>query len=134
VTSLARPGGNATGINYLAAQIVAKRLSLLRELLPRAVRVAALINPANLTNTELTLRELRTAGRVLGLDVSVYNASTADEIDSAFSAMVKQRPDGLFVAPDSYYSTRGGQLIGSRPSTESPLSIRSETTSRKVAS
>jgi putative ABC transport system substrate-binding protein len=111
VTSLARPGGNATGINYLAAQIVAKRLSLLRELLPRAVRVAALINPANLTNTELTLRELRTAGRVLGLDVSVYNASTADEIDSAFSAMVKQRPDGLFVAPDSYYSTRGGQLI-----------------------
>jgi putative ABC transport system substrate-binding protein len=111
VTSLARPGGNATGINYLAAQIVAKRLTLLRDLLPRAIRVAALINPANLANTELTLRELRTAGRVLGLDVNVHNASTADEIDRAFTAIVKQRPDGLFVAPDSYYSTRREQLI-----------------------
>ena len=111
VTSLAQPGGNATGINYLAAQIVAKRLSLLRDLLPRATRVAALINPANSTNTELTLRELRTAGRVLGLDINVQNASTAEEIDSAFAAIVKQRPDGLFVAPDSYYSTRREQLI-----------------------
>ena len=111
VASFARPGGNATGINYLAAEIVAKRLRLLRELLPRAGRVAALINPANVTNTAATLRELRAAGRTLGLDVDVHNASAADEIDSAFLAMVRQRSDGLFVAPDSYYSTRREQLI-----------------------
>ena len=111
VASFARPGGNATGINYLAAEIVAKRLRLLRELLPRAGRVAALINPANVTNTAATLRELQAAERMLGLDVDVHNASAADEIDSAFLAMVRQRSDGLFVAPDSYYSTRREQLI-----------------------
>ena len=111
VASFARPGGNATGINYLSAEIVAKRLQLLRELLPRASRVAALINPANVSNTRATLRELSAAGRALGLDVEAHDASTEHEIDSAFVKMAQRRPDALFVAPDSYYSTRRQQLI-----------------------
>ena len=111
VASFARPGGNATGINYLVVEVVAKRLQLLRELLPRAGRVAALINPANVSNTAATLRELHAAGRALRLDIDAHNASTEQEIDSAFLTMAARRPDGLFVAPDSYYSTRRAQLI-----------------------
>ena len=110
VASLGRPGGNATGINYFATEIVAKRLGVMRELLPRAVRVAALINPANVPNAKTTLQELKAAAYALGLEIIPYNASTAAEIDSAFTALVRGRPDALFVAPDSYYNTRREQL------------------------
>ena len=110
VASLARPGGNATGINYLTTEIVAKRLGLLRELLPRAARVAVLLNPANVTNAQTTLREVETGARAMALQIQTFNASTSSEIDSAFAALVRWRPDAVFVAPDSFYNTRRVQL------------------------
>ena len=110
VASLARPGGNATGINYFATEIVAKRLGLLRELLPRAARVAVLVNPANVTNAQMTLQEVEAAARAMALQIQIFNASTSSEIDSAFAALVRRRPDAVFVAPDSFYNTRREQL------------------------
>ena len=110
VASLARPGGNATGINYSATEVVAKRLGLLRELLPRATRIAVLLNPANVTNARMTLQELESAADGFGMRLHIVNASTGDEIESAFSALGRRRPDALFVAPDSFYSTRREQL------------------------
>ena len=87
VASLARPGGNATGINYFTTEIVAKRLGLLRELLPRAARVAVLLNPANVANSQTTLQEVETAARAMALQIQTFNASTSSEIDSAFAAL-----------------------------------------------
>ncbi len=110
VASLARPGGNATGIDYFTTEIVAKRLGLLRELLPRATRVAVLLNPANVTNAQMTLQELEAAARAMALQIQIFNASTSSEIDSAFAALVRRRPDAVFVAPDSFYNTRREQL------------------------
>ncbi len=110
VASLARPGGNATGIDYFTTEIVAKRLGLLRELLPRAARVAVLLNPANVTNAQMTLQELEAAARAMALQIQIFNASTSSEIDSAFAALVRRRPDAVFVAPDSFYNTRREQL------------------------
>ena len=110
VASLARPGGNATGIDYFTTEIVAKRLGLLRELLPRAARVAVLVNPANVTNAQMTLQELEAAARAMALQIQIFNASTSSEIDSAFAALVRRRPDAVFVAPDSFYNTRREQL------------------------
>lgn len=110
VASLARPNGNATGINYFTTEIVAKRLGLLRELLPRAARVAVLLNPANVTNAQMTLREVEAAARAMALQIQIFNASTSSEIESAFAALVRWRPDAVFVAPDSFYNTRREQL------------------------
>ena len=110
VASLGRPGGNATGINYSTTEIVAKRLELLREMVPRARRIAVLLNPANVTNARLTLQEVEVAARALRIEIQVHNASTGREIDSAFAALGRQRPNGVFVAPDSFYSTRREQL------------------------
>ena len=110
VASIGRPGGNATGINYSATEVVAKRLGLLRELLPQATRVAVLLNPANVTNTRMTLQEVEAAAGAMGMQIHTLNASTGDEIETAFSALGRRRPDALFVAPDSFYSTRREQL------------------------
>ena len=110
VASLARPGGNATGINYSTTEIVAKRLGLLHELLPRATRVAVLLNPANVTNAQSTSREVEVAARAMALEIRIFNASTSSEIDSAFAALVRRRPDAVFVAPDSFYNTQREQL------------------------
>jgi len=110
VASLARPGGNATGINYFTAEIVAKRLGLLHELLPRAARVAVLLNPANVTNTQRTLQEVEAAARAMALQIQTFNASTISEIDSSFAALARWQPDAVFVAPDSFYNTRREQL------------------------
>lgn len=110
VTSLARPGGNATGINYFATELVAKRFGLLRELLPRATRIAVLVNPANVTNAQATLHETETAARAMRLQTQVFNASTGGEVDAAYVAIGKWRPDAVFVAPDSYFATRREQL------------------------
>lgn len=112
VASLARPGGNATGINYFATELVAKRLGLLRELLPRATRIAVLVNPANVTSAQTTLREVEAAARAMAMQIRTFNASDGGEIDSAFAAIGRWRPDAVFVAPDSYYSTRREQLAG----------------------
>jgi putative ABC transport system substrate-binding protein len=97
VASLSRPGGNATGINFLSEEVAAKRLRLLHDLVPKAVRVAALVNPANAAATENTLRELKDAAPAIGLQIQVLNARTIGEIDAAFATLARERPDVLFV-------------------------------------
>jgi putative ABC transport system substrate-binding protein len=87
VASLARPGGNATGINYFAQEVTAKRLGLLHELVPKAVRIAVLVNPANVPATESTLRDLPEAARAIGLQIQVLKASTRSEIEAAFATL-----------------------------------------------
>jgi putative tryptophan/tyrosine transport system substrate-binding protein len=110
VASLARPGGNATGINFFNQEAVAKRLGLLHDLVPKAVRIAVLVNPTNTSATEPTLREIREAARVLGLQIAVLDASTSPEIEVAFSTLVPDRADALFVAPDSFFTGRPVQF------------------------
>ena len=110
VASLARPGGNLTGINFLTAELVAKRLELLRELVPTATRVAVLVNPANATSTETTLRDVETAARAMGLQIQVLNASTSQEINVAFATFARERPDALFVGLDPFLTSRRVQL------------------------
>jgi putative ABC transport system substrate-binding protein len=97
VTSLARPGGNLTGINFLSLELAEKRLELLRELVPGSTRITVLVNPADATNTESTLRGVERAARTMGLRIQVLNASTIREIDTAFATLVSERPDALFV-------------------------------------
>jgi putative ABC transport system substrate-binding protein len=100
VASIARPGGNATGINVLNVEAITKRLGLLHELVPKAVRIAVLVNPTNPQATEGTLRDIPEAARVLGLQIQVVNASNNDEIDNAFVRLVRDHTDALFVAPE----------------------------------
>jgi putative tryptophan/tyrosine transport system substrate-binding protein len=110
VGSLARPGGNLTGINFFNAELVAKRLGLLHELLPVATRVAVLVNPSNAVTTESTLRDVQSAARAIGLQVQVLNASTSREIDAAFASFADERPDALFVGGDAFFTARRVQL------------------------
>src|SRR6516165_3211154 len=110
VASLARPGGNATGTNFFTQEVEAKRLGLLRELVPKAVRIAVLVNPANVPTAEVTLREVPEAARALGLQIHVLNASTSREIEAAFAALVRDGADALFVAPDGFLTTRRVQF------------------------
>jgi putative ABC transport system substrate-binding protein len=110
VASLAQPGGNLTGINYFNAELVAKRLEVLRELVPTAIRVAVLVNPADATNAESALRDVNVAGRAMGLQIQVLNASTSGEINAAFATFVRERPDALFVAGDTFFNSRRVQL------------------------
>jgi putative tryptophan/tyrosine transport system substrate-binding protein len=110
VASLARPGGNATGINIFSAELIAKRLELLHELVPAATRVAVLVNPANAANSEPTLRDVQSAARAIGLQTQVLNAGTNSEISSAFATFVRERPDALFVGPDVFFVSRRVQL------------------------
>jgi putative ABC transport system substrate-binding protein len=111
VASLARPGGNATGINFLTTEIVTKRLGLLHELAPKAVRVAVLVNSSNTITAESTLRDLPEAARALRLEVQIHPASTSREIEAAFSNLVRDRADVLFVAPDGFFSDRRVQFV-----------------------
>jgi putative tryptophan/tyrosine transport system substrate-binding protein len=110
VTSLARPGGNLTGINLLGLELTAKRLELLREMLPAAARVAVLVNPANTANAQITLREVEAAGRAMGLQLQIFNASTSRELDAAFAAFGRERPDAVFVGQDAFFNGRRLQL------------------------
>jgi putative tryptophan/tyrosine transport system substrate-binding protein len=110
VASLARPGGNLTGVNFFNSELAAKRLELLRELVPAATRVAVLVNPTNAETTESTLRDVAAAARTMGLQIKAVNASTSPEIDAAFAALVRERPDALFVAGDSFFNIRRVQL------------------------
>jgi putative tryptophan/tyrosine transport system substrate-binding protein len=110
VASLARPGGNMTGINILTGELVAKRLELLRELVPGTARVAVLINPASATIAESTLRDAQAAARVIGLQIQAYNASSSQEINAAFATFVRERPDALFVNDDPFFNSRRVQL------------------------
>jgi putative tryptophan/tyrosine transport system substrate-binding protein len=110
VASLARPGGNLTGINIFNAELTTKRLEFLRELVPAATRVAVLVNPADASNTEATLRDVETAARAMGLQIRVLNASSIREIDAAFASFVRDRPDALFVGADPFFNSRRMQL------------------------
>jgi len=110
VASLARPGGNATGINMFNSDIAAKRLGLLHDLVPKAVRIAVLVNPGNTSTAEATLRDIPEAARALGLQVVVLNASTSREIEEAFATLARDRADALFVAPDGFLISRRVQF------------------------
>jgi putative ABC transport system substrate-binding protein len=110
VASLARPGGNLTGINFLSSETTAKRLALLHELVPKAVRIAVLVNPANIPATESMLRDLPGAARARGLQIQVLNASTRSEIESAFATLMRDRADALYVGGDVFFTSRRVQL------------------------
>ena len=126
VASLARPGGNATGINFFTAEVTAKRLGLLRELVPAAARVAVLVNPANVARGPSTREEIEPAARVLGLQIQFYDASTDKEIDAAYARLVRERPDAVFVAPDVFFTSRSAQLtaLAARHALPAAYSVR----------
>jgi putative ABC transport system substrate-binding protein len=111
VASLARPGGNITGINFFAVELVAKRLELLRELLPGAARVAVLVDPGSRSMTDSTVRDVERAAQAIGLQIRIYNASSSREIDAVFVAIERERPDALFVGISSFFTNRRVQLI-----------------------
>jgi putative ABC transport system substrate-binding protein len=111
VASLARPAGNVTGINFFSTELTAKRLELLREVVPRAARVAVLVNPAYAVRTEATVRDVQAAARAMGLQIQLLNASTSHEINAAFATFVRDRPDALFVGTDPFFSSRRSQLV-----------------------
>ena len=110
VASLARPGGNLTGINFLATELAAKRLELLRELLPSAIRIAVLVDPANARTTEFTLREVEAAVRTMGMQMEALNAGTIQQIDAAFATLANNRPDALFAGISPFLLSRRVQL------------------------
>ena len=111
VASLARPGGNVTGINFFVQEVLAKRLGLLHELVPKAVRMTVLVNPANAPVAEVMLRDMPEAARALGLQIRVLNASTSREIEAAFATLEHERADALFIAPDGFFTGRSSQFV-----------------------
>jgi len=125
VSNLARPGGNLTGINFFVAELTAKRLGLLRELVPAATRVAVLVNPTS-PEAETTLRDVEPAARALGLQIRVLNASTSREINEAFATFVREQPDALFVAANPFFQTRRVQLaaLAARHAVPTAFSVR----------
>jgi putative ABC transport system substrate-binding protein len=110
VASLARPGGNATGINVFNQEVTAKRLRLLHDLVPKAVRIAVLVNPANASTAEPTLRDVQEAAPTIGLQIQIFNASTIREIDAVFATFARERPDALFVGGDAFFGSRAVQF------------------------
>jgi putative tryptophan/tyrosine transport system substrate-binding protein len=126
VASLARPGGNATGMNFFLVEVMAKRLGLLHELMPKAVRVAVLVNPTNGPGAEATLREVSGAARAMGIQIRILNASTIGEIDAAFATLARERPDALFVPPDPFFFSRHVQIatLAARERIPAAYSIR----------
>ena len=110
VASLARPGGNLTGINIFTTELVAKRLELLREMVPAATRVAVLVSPHN-ASSESTVRDTAAAARAMGLQVQVLNADTSGEIDAAFATLARERSDALFVDPNPFFVSRRVHLV-----------------------
>jgi putative ABC transport system substrate-binding protein len=110
VASLARPGGNLTGVNLLSTEVTAKRLELLRGLVPGAAKLAVLVDPA-VPSTETALRELEGAAGAMGLRVQILNASNSNEINAAFATFARERPDALFVGPGFMFTSRRVQLV-----------------------
>jgi putative tryptophan/tyrosine transport system substrate-binding protein len=110
VASLNRPGGNLTGINFINAELTAKRLRLLHDLVPKAVRVVVLLNPANALSTESQIRIVHEAAATIGLQIQILNAMTIGEIDAAFATLERERPDALFVAGDAFFVSRAVQF------------------------
>ena len=110
VSSLTRPSGNLTGVNLFANELEAKRLELLRQLVPQAARIAVLVNPVDVRNTENTLRDIGAAARTMGLQIQIMKAGTGREIADAFAAIGQERPDALFVGAAAFLNTRNVQL------------------------
>jgi len=110
VATLARPGGNVTGTSFVVTELATKRLELLREMVPAITHVAVLVNPTEASNTEATLKDLKTAARLMGLEITVLKASTSREINAAFATVERDRPAAMFVAPDAFFVTRRVQL------------------------
>jgi ABC-type uncharacterized transport system substrate-binding protein len=110
VTSLARPGGNLTGINFLGGELGGKRLELLRELLPAGGRIAVLVNPAGPVS-EIRLKDVQAAAHAMGLSLEVYRATSRDDIDAAFAALVRERSQGLLIVPDPVFNGRRIHLV-----------------------
>jgi putative ABC transport system substrate-binding protein len=111
VTSLARPGGNATGINIFVQELAGKRLRLLHDLVPKAVRIAVLVNPGSAAIAESTLRDAQQAAPTMGMQIlQILNATTISEIDAAFATLARERPDALFVAGDGFFTGRRVQF------------------------
>jgi len=111
IASLARPGGNATGISFLATELVAKRLELLRELVPGAARIAALVNQSNTVIAETQAKDVEAAGRSKGLQILILNAGSSREIEAAFATIVRERFEALFVGADPFFQSRRVQLV-----------------------
>jgi ABC-type uncharacterized transport system substrate-binding protein len=111
VANLARPGGNVTGINFFASEVVAKRLRLLHEMVPGIVRVAVFVNPGNASVAATTIRDVQEAAPTIGLRAQIYNATTSGEINAAFAIFARERPDALFVAADAFLISRAVQFI-----------------------
>jgi putative ABC transport system substrate-binding protein len=122
VASLAHPGGNAVGINILNQEVTTKRLRLLHDLMPKAVRVALLVNPANVLITQAMMRDAQEAAAIVGLQIRTLTATTIGEIDGAFAAFAHERPDALFVAPDSFFTSRRAQFAALTASEKIPSS------------
>jgi putative tryptophan/tyrosine transport system substrate-binding protein len=128
VASLAHPGGNATGVNFFAAEIDAKRLGLMHELLPKATRFAVLVNPTNATSTETTANAIKEAAASFGLELLFGNASTPAEIDTAFAAFARERAAAVFIAPDGFFGSRGAQFAALAARDRLPASFVSRET------
>jgi len=110
VASLARPGGNATGVNFFSAELAAKRLELLRELVPGAARIAVLVNPTETAVAAANLRDVEAAARAMGVEIRVLNASTRDEVDDAYATLARERLDALFISSGPFFSDRRVQM------------------------
>ena len=106
VASLARPGGNATGINFLSSELLPKRVSVVRELLPGIKRLGVLINPSDAGRAESVASEVQAAARSMGQEVYILKADASDQIDEAFAAFARERVDALFVGPDPFFNSR----------------------------
>ena len=111
VASLARPGGNATGINFFVSELLPKRLELLRELVPGIDRIAVLANPLGYARTEAVLQDVEVGARTMGLRIQVLHAGTSREIESAFAGLARERPDALFVSPSPFFTSRRVQIV-----------------------
>jgi len=126
VASLARPGGNITGVNFLTGELEGKRLELLRQMVPAARRIAVLVSPASTTTTESTLRDVQAAAAAMGLQIEVLKADSSREIDTAFATLALDRPDALFVGSGPFFTTRRVQLaiLAARHAIPAAFSIR----------
>jgi ABC-type uncharacterized transport system substrate-binding protein len=110
VANIARPGGNLTGVNFLTGELVAKRMEVLRELIPAATRFGVLVNPSDPRRAETVTRDAQAAARSMERQVHVLEASTSGEIDEAFATFARERTDALFVAPDPFFTSRRVQF------------------------
>ena len=110
VASLARPGGNLTGISIMSPELNPKRLDLLSQLVPQASVIALLVNPSNAI-AEVTIRDVQEAARGKGVELQILRAGTEAEIDSAFAALVQLRAGALVAATDPFFNSRREQLV-----------------------